>query len=79
MSNAKLNEMKDLKTRIYEAINKERNNGPDYKYEGYEDDYDGFTHQTYGGLVCDVIDALFEDGLENPTNSEIEEYIFQMI
>jgi len=71
--------MRTLRDKIYNAINRERSTNGSVKFEGYEDDYDGFTHMTYSGLVYDIEDALFEDGLTNPTQKEIDEYVFQMI
>jgi len=70
--------MNNLKDKIYKAINKERENSDKFRLEGYEDNYDGFTHQSYSGLADDVINALYDEGIYNPTNKQIEDFVFQM-
>jgi len=65
-----------LKQKIKKAIsNTQHNDTP------YTDNYDGFTHWTYSGLVCEVIDALYEDGHEGDDipQSVVDDYVFQMI
>lgn len=71
--------MKTLREKIYDAINRERSNNPGSKFDGYEDDYDGFTHLNYAGLVDDIIWAMSEEGYENPSQKIIDEFVFQMI
>jgi tRNA U34 5-methylaminomethyl-2-thiouridine-forming methyltransferase MnmC len=51
----------------------------------YTDNYDGFTHWSYEGLVEDVYDALAEDyGVDeddeiNVSQTVVNDYVMQMI
>ena len=45
----------------------------------YTDNYDGFTHASYKGLIEQVIECFEEEHITNPTNNEIYEMICENI
>lgn len=67
-----------LKQKVQKAVSDMRNNGG-RDLTAYEDDYDGFTHHTYEGLVDEVIDALFDAGhKDSVSQSIIEDFVFDL-
>jgi len=68
-----------LESRVQIAVDKEINSRGKFAREKYEDDYDGFTHCTYAGLVAEVIDTLYDEGIEDTaTDKEIEAIVFDV-
>lgn len=65
-----------LKQKIYKAIDK-MDEG--VNRQPYEDDYDGFTHYTYAGLVEQVQEELFNEGYEEDApQSIVDDKVFDL-
>ena len=70
----------NLKNRIEKSINEHSHEG---NISGYNDKYDGFAHQSYAGLLDDVLCELFfgfgyNENSKIPTNV-IDNLVFNMI
>lgn len=68
-----------LTQKIKFAINDYADSLPSYARDQYEDNYDGFTHSSYAGLLESVIEELVNEGYdENAPMSVIENLVFEL-
>ena len=68
-----------LKERVQKAVDIEANSRSSVSREKYEDDYDGFTHCTYSGLVDETINTIYDEGIEDTvTDKEIASIVFDL-
>ena len=68
-----------LRSKISKVVDQLVNESSNFQRDQYEDDYDGFTHSSYSGLIDDIENELFEEGYEDDAPIYlIEEIAFEL-
>ena len=71
--------MKTLESKIRKAVKELINSAPDYKLAEYEDDYDGFTHSTYEGLIDAIWEEMDNDGhTDSVSMNVVRDFAYEM-
>ena len=71
--------METLELKIRKAVKELINSAPDYKLAEYEDNYDGFTHSTYEGLIDAIWEEMDNEGYGNSVSMKIvRDYSYEM-
>ena len=71
--------METLESKIRKAVKELINSAPDYKLAEYEDDYDGFTHSTYEGLIDSIWEEMDNEGHGNSVSMKVvRDFAYEM-